>query len=126
MPTYAYECKKCNYTFDVFQAMSDEPVKSCPKCGKEVRRLIVGGAGVIFKGSGFYVTDKAADKTAGKTSIKDKGQTDKATPTTGDSASTSEGDSKLKGDTSSVSKEGSGIAANSTEHKKDKSAAKTA
>ncbi|MCL2128087.1 MAG: zinc ribbon domain-containing protein [Treponema sp.] len=58
MPTYEYECKKCGYNFDVFQAMSDEPVKICPKCGKEVRRLILGGAGVIFKGSGFYVTDK--------------------------------------------------------------------
>jgi len=38
--------------------MSDEPIKKCPECGKEVRRLVSGGAGVIFKGSGFYVTDK--------------------------------------------------------------------
>ena len=58
MPTYEYECKSCSHTFDVFQAISDEPVKICPKCGKEVRRLINGGMGVIFKGSGFYVTDK--------------------------------------------------------------------
>jgi putative FmdB family regulatory protein len=58
MPTYEYECKSCGYSFEVFQSMSDEPLKTCTKCGKEVRRLIFGGAGVIFKGSGFYVTDK--------------------------------------------------------------------
>jgi putative FmdB family regulatory protein len=58
MPTYEYECKSCGHNFEVFQAMSDEPLKTCVKCGKEVRRLIFGGAGVIFKGSGFYVTDK--------------------------------------------------------------------
>ncbi|MDR2177537.1 MAG: zinc ribbon domain-containing protein [Treponema sp.] len=66
MPTYEYECKTCGHTFDVFQNMSDEPVKVCPLCGKEVRRLINGGTGVIFKGSGFYVTDK--NKSSGKTS----------------------------------------------------------
>ncbi|MDR3130382.1 MAG: zinc ribbon domain-containing protein [Treponema sp.] len=58
MPTYEYECKSCAYTFDAFQSMNDEPLKTCPQCGKDVRRLINGGSGVIFKGSGFYVTDK--------------------------------------------------------------------
>jgi putative FmdB family regulatory protein len=58
MPTYEYECKSCGHTFDVFQSMNDEPLKTCPQCGKDVRRLINGGSGVIFKGSGFYVTDK--------------------------------------------------------------------
>lgn len=57
MPTYEYECKKCGNTFDVFQSMSDEPVKICPTCGGEVRRLINGGTGIIFKGSGFYIND---------------------------------------------------------------------
>jgi putative FmdB family regulatory protein len=59
MPTYEYECKSCGHTFEAFQAMSDDPLKSCPQCGKDVRRLIFGGTGVIFKGSGFYVTDKS-------------------------------------------------------------------
>jgi len=59
MPTYEYECKNCSHNFEVFQAMSDQPLKDCPECGKEIRRLIFGGAGVIFKGSGFYVTDKS-------------------------------------------------------------------
>jgi putative FmdB family regulatory protein len=57
MPTYEYECKTCGHTFDVFQSMRDEPLKICPECGKELRRLINGGTGIIFKGSGFYVTD---------------------------------------------------------------------
>jgi len=70
MPTYEYECTKCSNHFEVFQAMTDEPVKKCPQCGKAVRRLILGGAGVIFKGSGFYVTDKAAKTAETKTGTK--------------------------------------------------------
>jgi len=66
MPTYEYECKSCGHTFEAFQSMSDAPLRECPKCGKEIRRLINGGGGIIFKGSGFYVTDKnkASSKTA--------------------------------------------------------------
>ena len=60
MPTYEYECKSCGHGFEVFQAMSDAPLKDCPECGQEIRRLIFGGTGVIFKGSGFYVTDKSS------------------------------------------------------------------
>ena len=59
MPTYEYECKSCKYNFDAFQSMMDEPLKTCPKCSKEIRRIINGGGGVIFKGGGFYVTDKS-------------------------------------------------------------------
>jgi putative FmdB family regulatory protein len=66
MPTYEYECKSCGHTFETFQAMSDDPLRNCPKCGKEVRRLINGGSGVIFKGSGFYVTDKGKALAGGK------------------------------------------------------------
>jgi putative FmdB family regulatory protein len=58
MPTYEYECKSCGHTFEIFQSMKEDPLKNCPKCGKEIRRLINGGSGVIFKGPGFYVTDK--------------------------------------------------------------------
>jgi len=68
MPTYEYECKSCSYNFEVFQSMSDSPLTDCPKCGGEIRRLIFGGTGVIFKGSGFYVTDKGkSSKTGAKT-----------------------------------------------------------
>jgi len=57
MPTYEYECRKCGRTFDRFQRISEPPLKSCPHCKGKVRRLIGAGAGIIFKGSGFYSTD---------------------------------------------------------------------
>jgi putative FmdB family regulatory protein len=56
MPNYDYECKKCG-VFEVFQPMTAEPLAKCPKCKGKVKRLIGGGAGIIFKGSGFYCTD---------------------------------------------------------------------
>jgi putative FmdB family regulatory protein len=58
MPTYEYECEACEHRFEKYQSMNDKPIKKCPKCGKpKVRRMISGGAGVLFKGSGFYQTD---------------------------------------------------------------------
>lgn len=65
MPTYQYECLKCGKSFELFQSMKDDPLKTCPKdrCrmkrwGKgRVKRLLGTGAGLIFKGSGFYITD---------------------------------------------------------------------
>ena len=57
MPTYEYECRKCGHTFEQFQSISAAPVKTCPKCKGKVARLVSGGAGIIFKGSGFYQTD---------------------------------------------------------------------
>ena len=56
MPTYQYECLECKHAFEVFQSMSDEPVKICEKCGKNVRK-VYNSTGIIFKGSGFYVKD---------------------------------------------------------------------
>jgi putative FmdB family regulatory protein len=69
MPTYEYACQKCGQNFDAYQSMRDEPFKVCPKelCrqarwGKgKVRRLLGTGAGLIFKGSGFYITDYRSD-----------------------------------------------------------------
>ena len=58
MPTYEYACPKCGHEFEQFQSMRDEPLKKCPKCKKTgVKRLVGGGAGLIFKGTGFYITD---------------------------------------------------------------------
>jgi putative FmdB family regulatory protein len=68
MPIYEYGCKHCGHTFEVSQSMKDDPLRICPQCGKEIRRLINSGMGLIFKGSGFYVTDNS--KTAAKNSPK--------------------------------------------------------
>jgi putative FmdB family regulatory protein len=57
MPTYEYECSKCKYIFEEFQNITDKPLKHCPRCKGNLRRIISGGAGFILKGSGFYATD---------------------------------------------------------------------
>jgi putative FmdB family regulatory protein len=69
MPTYEYSCEKCGKNFDFFQSMRDEPIKECleercqlPEWGHgKVKRLLGTGAGLIFKGSGFYITDYRSD-----------------------------------------------------------------
>ena len=66
MPLYEYECNGCGVRFERLQSINDEPIKKCPECGEEVRRLIQ-PVGIIFKGKGFYVTDnrsKAKSSTA--------------------------------------------------------------
>ena len=70
MPTYEYICEKCGHQFELFQSMSDQPLNACPQShcklkrwGKgRVKRAISGGAGLIFKGSGFYITDYRSEK----------------------------------------------------------------
>jgi len=58
MPTYEYTCDACGHAFESFQSITAKPIRRCPRCGRlRVRRLISAGAGVIFKGSGFYQTD---------------------------------------------------------------------
>jgi putative FmdB family regulatory protein len=57
MPTYDYECQKCGYLFEAFHGISDKPLAECPKCKGVLKKLISAGSGLIFKGSGFYITD---------------------------------------------------------------------
>lgn len=58
MPTYEYTCPNCGANFELFQSMRDAPIQECPQCHQPgVKRLVGGGAGLIFKGSGFYITD---------------------------------------------------------------------
>jgi putative FmdB family regulatory protein len=57
MPTYHYRCTKCRFEFEEFQSITDAPLEKCPKCGARPERLISGGAGLLFKGGGFYTTD---------------------------------------------------------------------
>lgn len=58
MPTYAYECDACEHSFEEFQSITAKPLRKCPACKRlKLQRLIGGGAGILFKGSGFYETD---------------------------------------------------------------------
>jgi len=78
MPTYEYRCKKCGYTFECLQSITDRPVRRCPKCKGAVERLIGAGAGLIFKGSGFYETDyKRKDSTPAASGTKSSKTDDK-------------------------------------------------
>ena len=61
MPTYEYRCTSCSNQFEKFQRMSDDPVAECPACGSRAERRLSGGAGLLFKGSGFYITDYRRD-----------------------------------------------------------------
>lgn len=91
MPTYEYECQKCGHRFEVFQSIKDRPKRKCarPRCNGRVKRLLGTGAGMIFKGSGFYITDyrKPSYKDAAK---KDQPSGNGATGT-GQAGSTSTG-----------------------------------
>ncbi|HMD13926.1 MAG TPA: zinc ribbon domain-containing protein [Bacteroidota bacterium] len=65
MPTYGYLCKSCSFEFEEFQKISDETLRRCPKCKKKsLIRIIGGGAGLVFKGSGFYLTDYKKSSTS--------------------------------------------------------------
>lgn len=104
MPTYDYKCSKCNHTWELFQSITAKPIKKCPECGaNKAQRLIGTGAGIIFKGSGFYQTDYRSDsyKSAAKADQKTE------TPASSDSSSkSSSGDSSTssgKTETSSAS-----------------------
>src|SRR5579862_4261173 len=86
MPTYEYECQKCGHHYDLYQSIKDPPKKKCPKCGGHVKRLIGTGAGLLFKGSGFYITDyrkpsysEAAKKDSGTTTAAPAAKTEAAT-----------------------------------------------
>ena len=63
MPTYDYRCEACGHSFELFQSIKADPEKTCPKCGGDSARRVIGaGGGLIFKGSGFYITDYTRSK----------------------------------------------------------------
>jgi len=79
MPTYKYRCKECDHEFEVRQRMSDEPITECPVCGSEVRR-VVGSVGIVFKGSGFYVTDNRSSNGKGRVQTTESSSSSTDTP----------------------------------------------
>ena len=99
MPTYDYECDACGHTMEVFQSITEKPLRKCPECKKlKLRRLIGAGAGIIFRGSGFYETDYRSKD------YESKARQEK----TGDSTSSSSSKSESKSDSKSESKKNSG------------------
>jgi putative FmdB family regulatory protein len=64
MPTYEYKCESCEEAFEIFQKISEPTLKECPVCGGRLKKLISGGVGIIFKGSGFYTTDYKSSSTS--------------------------------------------------------------
>jgi putative FmdB family regulatory protein len=89
MPTYEYECTECGHAFERFQSMTAKPDPTCPKCNKKkARRLISGGGGLLFKGSGFYCTDYRSS------SYKSAASKDSSGSTSGKSESSSAGSAK--------------------------------
>ena len=102
MPIYAYKCKNCDYKFDIRQRFSDDPLTSCPRCEGLVRRVI-SPVGVVFKGSGFYVTDNRNGSGKGYSNGKSKKSEEKSSETSSSSetkadSSTKENPSKMSDD----------------------------
>ncbi|MEJ5284663.1 MAG: FmdB family zinc ribbon protein [Brevinematia bacterium] len=64
MPNYDYRCEKCDNIFEVFHKMTESPEVKCPECGSNAKKMLGGGAGIIFKGSGFYKTDYCNTKSS--------------------------------------------------------------
>ena len=95
MPTYDYECDSCSHSFEAFQSMSDDALSTCPACGTDsLRRLVGGGLGVIFRGSGFYVNDSKKSSAGAKSSSSaESGSGDSGTSKSDGSGSASHTDS---------------------------------
>ena len=100
MPTYDYECDACGHAWELFQKISDDPVKTCPECDKkQARRLFGTGAAIVFKGSGFYQTDYRSD------SYKKSAKAEKKKSDSSDAKSDSKSDSSNKSDAASSKSE---------------------
>ena len=109
MPTYDYLCGNCEYEFEKFQMISANSLRKCPSCGKmQLKRLIGTGAGIIFKGSGFYETDYRSDnykkgkeneKPKAADTSKKKTEKSKTTKTSSDSSKSKSSKSKKNADT---------------------------
>ena len=110
MPTYEYKCLDCGIQFDRFQSITEDPIQECPECSGRTKRLIGAGAGLIFKGSGFYITDYRSE------GYKESAKKDK------DSSSSSSGDSKSGDSKSSDSKSSTTESSNTPKSTSDASA----
>lgn len=81
MPTYEYRCKSCGYEFEEIQSMSAEPLVICPQCAEPtLKRLMSSGVGLLFKGSGFYLTDYKKSNASHPSSKEEKKSESKSAP----------------------------------------------
>ncbi len=102
MPTYDYECGACGHTFEKFQSITAKPIRKCPSCGRpRARRLIGTGAGVIFRGSGFYQTDYRSE------GYRQRAKAEKEPASAGAAKSKSDGTSKSGSDSTAKTTGGS-------------------
>lgn len=77
MPTYDYKCSACGHQWELFQSIKANPIKKCPECGKQKAQRVIGpGAGIIFRGSGFYQTDYRSDSYKKDAAADKKAQSD--------------------------------------------------
>jgi putative FmdB family regulatory protein len=105
MPTYEYRCRKCKHQFELFHSIKDDKPKRCPKCRARADRVPAGGAGLLFKGSGFYITDYRSQ------SYRDKAKQEKSGGSGGSKeagGSSGSGGSKESGGSSGSGSGGSG------------------
>ena len=103
MPTYAYRCRKCHHAFEEFHSIKDARPRKCPKCGGRAVRVPAGGAGLLFKGSGFYITDYRSKSYREKAKKESSGGESKS----GESGKKSEsGESGKKGESGGTKKSG--------------------
>jgi putative FmdB family regulatory protein len=79
MPTYDYVCTVCSHEFEAFHGINENPVKECPECGSAVERKIGAGTGLLFRGSGFYITDYKKKKESTPTEKKSADKKEKPT-----------------------------------------------
>lgn len=112
MPTYEYACSECGHRFDIRQSFHDEPLRDCPECGAGVYRVIH-PAGVVFKGSGWYINDSRSGSQASHSdatkSSKDKESSEKsgdAAPATASPASSAASNGSSGGDSSASDSKG--------------------
>ena len=92
MPTYHYRCNDCGHDFEEWQTMSAPPLEKCPKCDGHAKRVISGGAGLLFKGDGFYITDYRS------AAYKKDASKDSSSSSSDSSSSTKKPDSSKKSD----------------------------
>lgn len=96
MPTYQYRCPQCGHEFEAFQYITEDAIKECPACHGETRRVITGGSGFLFKGSGFYITDYRSESYK-KAAASEKSSSSGGSEKKSDSTTKKSPDSKTSG-----------------------------